>query len=290
MISLAYTVIAFASIIGTIVLIYLYGYISAMMPPRNAPSKFIRSGIAHEKKVVVCAGDSITHGRVSANYVDVLEKRLGTQRFVLVNAGVNSELSWNLLQRAEDIIKCNPDYVSIMIGTNDANCILSEKVCKRQMKHMKLPQRPDERWFKENLDLLCKKLKEKTSAKIGLLSIPPIGEDVDSAPVKLCWRFSQIIHEVARDNDCVYIPLLETMLDYIKLKKSSSKIHYTDGTETAMYIALVKRFLLGKSFDEISRGNGFAMLTDLLHLNNMAASIVAELIEKYLLKERNGNE
>lgn len=277
-------------IICVLAVIYIYGYIRAMMPPRNAPSRCIRPERLQDKKVVVCAGDSITHGRVSANYVDVLERRLGPERFAVVNAGKNSELSWNLLQRAEDIIKCHPDYVSILIGTNDANCMLSEKVCKRQMRAMKLPQRPDEQWFKKNLVLLCKILKEKTSAKIGLLSIPPIGEDLESAPVKLTLRFSQIIHEVAWENDCVYIPLYEKMLDYITMKASPCKIHYADGSETAMYVALVKRFLLGKSFDAISRENGFAMLTDLLHLNDTAASMVAELIEKYLLRENNENE
>ena len=33
------------------------------------------------KKVVVCVGDSITHGNVSVNYVDMLERWLGEPYF-----------------------------------------------------------------------------------------------------------------------------------------------------------------------------------------------------------------
>ncbi len=269
--------------IGVILAIYAYGYIRAMMPPRNAPKKFMNMGNPDAKKVVVCAGDSITHGRVSSNYVDLLEKHMSGEGFVFVNAGVNSELSWNLLQRYEDIVNCKPDYITVLIGTNDVNGMLSEKVRTRQMKAMKLPQKPDENWFHDNLNSLCAMLKKKTTAKIGLLSIPPLGEDLESAPVNATARISNIVKDVALSNGCVYIPLHETIIEYIKQQGLNPRVHYRNGSEKPMYIAIVKRFLFGKSFDAISRSNGFAVLTDLLHLNDRGALMIANLIEKFIL-------
>lgn len=47
-------------------------------------------------RVVVCAGASIVHGTVSHNVVTELSKRLPS--FLYVNAGVNGDLAWNVLQ------------------------------------------------------------------------------------------------------------------------------------------------------------------------------------------------
>ena len=40
------------------------------------------------KKAVVCIGDSITHGRISENYVRILRDNLD-QKYEFVNAGIN---------------------------------------------------------------------------------------------------------------------------------------------------------------------------------------------------------
>ncbi|MBP7586229.1 MAG: hypothetical protein KBA61_19455, partial [Spirochaetes bacterium] len=61
------------------------------------------------------------------------------------------------------------------------------------------------------------------------------------------------------------------------------KVLYDNGAEVPMYFALVKRFLLGKSFDDISRDNGFSVLTDLLHLNSTGAETAADLVADFVL-------
>ena len=42
---------------------------------------------------MVAIGDSITHGRVSFNYVNSLEEKFGTH-YEFVNAGINSNLAF----------------------------------------------------------------------------------------------------------------------------------------------------------------------------------------------------
>ena len=38
--------------------------------------------------------------------------------FSIVNAGINGDLAWNLLERLDDVIDCNPNHITILIGTN----------------------------------------------------------------------------------------------------------------------------------------------------------------------------
>jgi lysophospholipase L1-like esterase len=262
--------------------LYFYGFRRATKLPDNSPAAFLKSPPNPRGTVVVCAGDSNTHGRVCVNYVDMLSSRLSPKGFSFVNAGVNGELAWNLLQRADDIVRCDPDFVTVLIGTNDANGTLAGRVARRQVKEMALPRTPDAAWFRENLRALCVTLREKTRARVALLSIPPIGEEPGSEAFRRTSEFSAIIREVAREEGVAYLPLHEKLEERIREAGLRPEVVYDNGAEAPMYIALAKRFLLGKSFDAISRDNGFAVLTDLLHLNTKGAETAAELIEEFV--------
>ena len=85
------------------------------------PKRFLKRGRRPgTRTLVVCAGDSITHALMSADYLRMLEQALGDQGYEFVNAGWNGDLAYNLGARLDDIIDCNPDVVTILIGTNDA--------------------------------------------------------------------------------------------------------------------------------------------------------------------------
>ena len=81
-----------------------------------------------EHVLIVAVGDSITeqnyhlHGHL--NFVGIwheqwLEKY--GRRLMMINSGVSGNTSVNLLERLErDVLRFNPDLVSIMIGINDS--------------------------------------------------------------------------------------------------------------------------------------------------------------------------
>lgn len=255
--------------------------------PVNEPAKFSAIDAQPDKKIVVCAGDSITHGAVSINYVDILSRRLPAGNYAFVNAGINSNLAYNLKLRLNDIIKCNPDYITILIGTNDANASLSEGTMRRLMKVMNLPQKPDKEWFRSNLVEICEKLKTGTHARIALISLPPIGEDVNSEAFKRSIKYSMIIKEIAQSYQLDYLPLNETMTTNIAARgKKPSLLHLHKGnTTSSLYKALLKHYVLRKSYDEISEENGFLYLTDLLHLNTRGATMVADLVQNFVTQK-----
>jgi lysophospholipase L1-like esterase len=74
--------------------------------------------------LVVLLGDSITAGVMSANFVDQLTVRMGHDGYQFINAGINGDAAYNLLQRLVPIIDAKPDAVAIMVGTNDLQAYL----------------------------------------------------------------------------------------------------------------------------------------------------------------------
>ena len=115
--------------------------------------------INNDKPVVVCCGDSITHGHIGYDWVSSLRRRDGSK--IYINAGINADLTWNLNQRINDIIKHNPDYVTILIGTNDAIGSQPVKLIQDYYIQTKnLPQAPSIDWFEEQIEIFLKKIKE----------------------------------------------------------------------------------------------------------------------------------
>jgi len=159
---------------------------------------------------------------------------------------------------------------------------MSEENRLRAVKNMKLPTFPTDNFFKENLSKICLKLKSDTNAKIGLLSLPPIGEDLQHPALKRTTHYSEIIKGIASKQEITYLPLHEQMKEIIKNQNHSPKTSYGKNWKFIMYREIFFHYILSKSFDEISKANGFILLTDCLHLNRGGAEIIANLISEFI--------
>lgn len=74
---------------------YTYQRISAL--PALRPETYLANKSREQRgRVVVCAGASIVHGSVSQNVVTPLSKLFPS--FLFVNAGVNGDLAYSVLQ------------------------------------------------------------------------------------------------------------------------------------------------------------------------------------------------
>ncbi|MCU0844690.1 MAG: SGNH/GDSL hydrolase family protein [Spirochaetes bacterium] len=262
--------------------IFLYGSHMAQRLPDNSPGDFLRSNPDRkDKKVIVCVGDSITHGRVSHNYVDMLIEKSMRKDLIFINAGVNDELAYNVLSRIDEIIRLRPDLVTILIGTNDANASLDPENAARAVRSMNLPRAPEKAWFAKNLAEICRRLKNETPARIALMSIPPIGESPESPSFRASIEYSTVIRDTARREGCAYLPLNERMVAYLKANPRPVLHPYSE-LQSLMYVGIFKHLILRKSFDEIAEGNGFQLLTDFLHLNGRGAGMISELILEFI--------
>jgi lysophospholipase L1-like esterase len=236
---------------------------------------------SRRRPLVVCAGDSITRGAVSADYVSMLASRLRDWDFV--NAGVNGELAFNLAERIGDVVALDPDAVTVLIGTNDVNATFGFQAALGYMAAKRLPERPGPLFFRENLLGIVRTLKRETRASIALLSIPPIGEESGHYAYLRTEDYATIIKEVAKKEEVEYLPLRERLCSYIESLPLGQErpLAFRNFGSAQLRAGRMQRYL-GKSLDEISAYNRFHILVDGIHLNTHGASIAADLIEAFL--------
>ncbi|HIF28223.1 MAG TPA: SGNH/GDSL hydrolase family protein [Candidatus Marinimicrobia bacterium] len=279
-------IIALSGVLIIILIVAItYTLIKAQKLPLNSPVNFLEDSAQDKnKKTVVCVGNSITHGQVSYNYVNILSERLSVDGYQFVNAGINGNLAYNVVNRLDKIIGCDPDYVTVLIGTNDANASLSKKNSARYMKDMALPEKPNAEFFRKNLKELISQLKKRTNAKIAILSLPPIGEDINHIAYQRTKEYSGIILDVAQENNVDYLPLHEKITEYLLAEDHHPRLSYDNGFRRIMIRGIFSHFLLRTSFDKIATNNGFLIVTDFLHLNHRGSKMVADLIKNWILK------
>lgn len=279
-----------ADAIGWIVLALYATYIVIVAtyifsPPANNPRSFLRQKeiACPGRKRVVLVGDSITHGHASADYAAMLGRRLRKAGRVMdvINAGVNSQLAWNVLQNIDDIVACNPDYVTILIGTNDAHSTLDPANERSYMRQWKLPRVPDAAWYRKNLEDVLGTLKDLTKAKVAVLSLPTIGENPDDPAFKAGQSYSKIVKEVAAKAGVAYLPLCEAMVERVK-ERPSPRL-YEVKQQVLMQIGQILMHYHGIPYDWISRLFKLRFHVYNLHLNNAGAALIADLVEKFVL-------
>ena len=239
---------------------------------------------------VVCFGASLTAGTVSFDYVELLQSRPELAGYRFINHGVNGDLAWNGLQRLYQVIAEQPDYVSILIGTNDVNATLSERNRVRYVAFNHLPvAHPDLRWYEETLREIVGRLQRETQAKLALMTLAPIGEDPEHEAFRRVIEYNEVIVRVARDAGVPCLPLHERMVKYLREHEADQaalppRLAYRDGLHNVgNAVALHAR---GLSWDEVSARNGLLLTTDGLHLNSRGGGMIAELIAEWLVTAR----
>ena len=239
-------------------------------------------------KTAVCFGASLTAGRVSFNYLELLEARPALTDYRFLNHGVDGDLAWSGLQRLDKVIAEKPDAVSILIGTNDINATMSERNLFRYREFYKIPTDPTIEWYEENLRTIVTRLKAETTARIALLSIALIGEDLEHEANRKVELYNEVVRRIAAEEKTAYLPLHEKMVAYLHEHEADRaalppQLAYRDGlTNIGNAVAL---HATGVSWDEVSLRNGLLLTTDCLHLNSVSGGMIADLIEGWLVND-----
>ena len=174
----------------------------------DAPEAFLLDGRRSDTRaLVVCAGDSITHGQVSANYVGRLDCRLRPAGYQLVNGGVNGDLAFNVNKRLDKIIACRPDVVTLLVGTNDINSRFDGVWEQRHRKNQRLPVAPSLDFYLENIEAILSRLQGESGARVALIEIPPLGEDLSLRMNGLVRDYNAALHKVAVRRGLPCLPL-----------------------------------------------------------------------------------
>ena len=135
---------------------------------RGATKAYLREGRAPgARNVVVCVGDSITEGVSSADWVAMLRERGGAQGVQVVNAGVAGDLAWNVLQRLDSVVRCDPDTVTVMVGTNDVALEPQSAMGRLTLRMKGVRLVPTLERFVENVSVILRRLRSDTHAKVA---------------------------------------------------------------------------------------------------------------------------
>ena len=235
-------------------------------------------------RTVLCLGASIVQGRISSNFVDILSQRMERDGFRFINAGVAGYQSYNVLINLESAIDIKPDFIVILVGTNDVTAVLHPGISKLARLTNKTPQPPSEWSYHENMLQIVKILEQKTSAKIALVSIPPLGEDLDSPVNQRIREYNELLKKITTETKASYLPVFEKQEEYITSKQQTAGRPFKGGIMPSIEL-LVRHFIFKQSFDIISRKNGYLLLTDGMHMNSCGAALIADTVEPFLRTE-----
>jgi len=239
-----------------------------------------------DRRIVACLGSSSTAGKGQAfDWIGELRRRPNNTLVEFRNFGVGGDLAYNALHRVPSVLASSPNKVVVWVGGNDVLALVFGNVRRFFSISKHLPREPSPEWFSENLVAIARRLKTGTSASIGFCSLSPIGEDLDSTnPVqselnRRIEQYSAIIAEVARAENCTYIPLYEAMLAQIRTSPGRA---FTTFRFLPFYRDAWRVVILRQSPDEVARRNGWRFHTDGVHLNSHGGLIAAERVQDFI--------
>ena len=238
----------------------------------------------YNKKLVVFAGNSITHGRIGYDWVRYLS--LNDTSKMYLNAGMNGDLAWNVNQRIDEIIKCDPDLVFLLIGSNDAMGSLSKDAGEFYKKFKNLPLLPALDWYEKNYDEILQKLLKSTSAKIILITIPWVGEHEDSKIISIIKEHNKIIKKLSLKYELKVLPFFDEMRKLILSKHQQNNSTetipvYTRKKNASLSVfGILKYYQLGFSWNEIGDKNNLIATFDFIHLNERSGILLEHLVQQ----------
>jgi lysophospholipase L1-like esterase len=229
-------------------------------------------------RTVVLLGDSITRGQVSASYIRPLRRLMEPGEFQFINHGINNDTTFNVLRRIHHAEFLSPEFILILIGTNDLIAARSDASAAFYMLNKQLPQRPTLEWSIDNVRQIVRRLKSRTRAKIGLLAVPMLGEDLTTPENENVRAYNEALSEIAAAESVRFLPIYDRLT--AALQGFDGQPFRISTPLTAEFLA--RRLLSREDFNTFSQRKGYRLMIDGVHLNRKGADIIAREIAAFL--------
>jgi acyl-CoA thioesterase-1 len=268
-----------AAILFAVGFLYVSSIISA--PPKGRSEELLLHNNPKAGRIVTCIGDSLTHGNIGECWVESLRNEYPED--TVLNEGINGDVVWQVNKRIESIINCNPDIIILMIGSNDAMASFNKKSGERYKSSNKLPEIPTFENYQKLLPKLLDKLNGKSN--IALCTLPPIGENKDSAINDHVRKFNDFIELTANNKNINLIPVSRLLWDDLSKRTYPVKSDYDPNSLPIIrriYGGMMHHYIFKKSWDEIAKSKGQWLLFDQIHLGERAAKILFNATKKYI--------
>jgi lysophospholipase L1-like esterase len=236
------------------------------------------SGPASDSPPVVVAGASIVRGRASVDFVQMLRDQRPRRTFV--NAGVNGNVAWELLQRLDPILACRPSQVVILVGTNDVQATLTPDATHATRESKGLPEDPSLGWYAACMTEIVTRV-QQAGIDVAVCSLPPIGQDLD-APVNVVVREANaLLQGVCDQTGAAYLPVYESLTELLASQHATSGPAWT-GSWLPGVRSLVEHYVLKRSYDSIALAQGWVLSPDGVHMDSTGASIIADRVADWI--------
>ena len=261
-------------------------YVSKIIssPPKGRAVDYLIKNVKSDKKIIACIGDSLTHGNIGQSWVDYLRQEFPND--VFLNEGINGNTAWQVIQRLDPILQCQPDLIILLIGTNDALGSFDINSGLRYKKNNELPEVPTLEKYKEHLNELIEKI--GIQSKITICTLPPIGENVNSEVNKHVNLFNDYIKLIANKKNLSLLPVSDALWSEINSRTYPIKLDFNSKAMPLMLKRILggifHHYLFKKSWNDISRAKGQWILFDQIHLNERGAEIVYKLAKDFITK------
>ena len=271
-------------LIATVILItVVFFYVSSIIAtlPKGTANNLLQTKPTKAGRVIACIGDSLTHGNIGDCWVENLRREFPEDTFL--NEGINGDVVWQVQQRIKPILACKPDAVIIMIGTNDAMASFDNDSGKRYKSNNKLPEVPTFKSYQKLLPELIDSFSDVS--KIALCTIPPIGENKNSAVNNHVEKFNDFIELIVKNKNITLLPVSKLLWDDLSIRTYPFKSDYDPSFLPIMrriFGGTIHHYIFKKSWDDVAKSKGQWLLFDQIHLNQRGAKIVFNIAKKYI--------
>jgi lysophospholipase L1-like esterase len=182
-------------------------------------------------------------------------------------------------------VATRPDEVIVLVGGDDVLARTFRKMGRWLAVTKRLPREPSAAWYASCLREIVRELKSKTTARVALCSLCPIGEDPTSTEPhqrmldELLAEYSGIVERIARDESVSYVPVYECLRERIAASPGRA---FTDLRFWRMYRDAFRTLVLRRDLDALGAANGWRFHTDGIHLNARAGKVVADLLQTFV--------
>ena len=171
----------------------------------------------------------------------------------------------------------------LMIGTNDAMASFDNDSGKRYKRNNKLPEVPTFKSYQKLLLELIDSLSDISN--IGLCTIPPIGENKDSAVNNHVKKYNEFIELTAKNKNITLLPVSRLLWDDLSIRTYPSKSDYDPSSLPIIrriYGGIFHHYIFKRSWDDVAQSKGQWLLFDQIHLSERGAKIVFNIAKKYI--------
>lgn len=257
------------------VFFYLLLRVEARRPRRALSTTAIEPG----RPVMLCLGDSITVGNLGGDWVGPLSDQLSPEGPQVINAGMNGAVVLNVIEKLERALATEPDLAVLMVGTNDVMAAERPERARLYVHRGRLKQVPTFAASLQQLQTLVAELARRVP-RVALCTIPPLGDDPSHPVSTLVDRYNREVRQLAAAHGC---ELLDVHAEILSLLPDRGRPYVGPLFKAmcAMLWASASRFILGRSWDAISRRAGFGATVDGVHMSDVAAARIGALVASF---------